>query len=639
MAPPSEARRGSTAHEVRALVAPLGRDLAALWKPLAAADLVCQALALVVLAPLTTGLLHLAMARAGRDVVADADLPLFFVETRAGLVALVLICTLTLAVGAFRQACLMTLAITARRGAPVRLRDAMGHAAAHLWPILRLTFLIVVRLLGLAVPFLAGIGLTYWGLLREHDVNYFLREKPPSFLLAVAIVGALVAAAAIVLLRRITAWLVSLPALLFERALPFRALAASHGRMKGHRTAAAWALLLWGGVGWALHAAAWGAFNALGRAVAPAFGGSVTLLLLFVSALALVGFAVLAALGILTRSALALLIVELYDTTGAPRELDLPARGSGSDLLAVGRLRLSWRAVAGVLAACLALALLVAHLQLRSAWVQRPVLVIAHRGAAGVAPENTLAAFRRAIEEGADVVELDVQESLDGVVVVVHDSDLMKVAGVPTKIWETAAAALRQVDVGSHFAPEFRAERVPTLAEALELCRGRARVDIELKSYGHAERLEERVVEVVEAAGIAGEVLTMSMDHDMVRTMERLRPQWPNGVLTAVAAGDLVDEAPGDFLAVSSGMATRALVRHAHRRGKPVYVWTVNDPAQMLAAIANGVDGLITDEPALAREVVDRHAAMERSERLLVARMIRFGARDDLVPTEDELRP
>src|SRR6185503_9581025 len=112
---------------------------------------------------------------------------------------------------------------------------------------------------------------------------------------------------------------------------------------------------------------------------------------------------------------------------------------------------------------------------------QLPALIIAHRGASAEAPENTLAAFRLAADQKTDFIELDVQESADGQVLVAHDSDLMKVAQEPTKIWEGDAATLRSIDIGSYKDRRFASERVPTLAEALAVCKGRCRVVVELK--------------------------------------------------------------------------------------------------------------------------------------------------------------
>jgi glycerophosphoryl diester phosphodiesterase len=193
------------------------------------------------------------------------------------------------------------------------------------------------------------------------------------------------------------------------------------------------------------------------------------------------------------------------------------------------------------------------------------------------------------------------------------------------------------VDVGSYFDPRFRDERVPTLADALDACKGVSRVDIELKDYGHYERLEERVVEIVEAAGMEDSIVTMSLSRGMVEKMKRLRPGWTSGLLTAKAIGDLSGVA-ADFLAVEKSMATRRFVRKAHRAGKPVYVWTVDDPARMIRLIGLGVDGLITNRPDLAREVVDRYARMNQAERLFLFVMTSLGAEPDVKPRESDLR-
>ena len=168
---------------------------------------------------------------------------------------------------------------------------------------------------------------------------------------------------------------------------------------------------------------------------------------------------------------------------------------------------------------------------------------------------------------------------------------------------------------------------MPTLAEALAACKGVSRVDIELKYYGHNQRLEERVVELVEAAGMENQIVTMSLSRDMVAKMKRLRPGWTSGLLSAKAIGDL-SGVPADFLAVEKAMATRRFIRAAHRAGKPVYVWTVDDPARMIRMIGLGVDGLITNRPGVAREVLDRYARMSQAERLFMFVMTSLGAED-----------
>jgi glycerophosphoryl diester phosphodiesterase len=275
--------------------------------------------------------------------------------------------------------------------------------------------------------------------------------------------------------------------------------------------------------------------------------------------------------------------------------------------------------VALAVAAVLAGALLLERLRLDD-----ETIVIAHRGAAAFAPENTLAAFERAIEDGADYIELDVQETADGEVIVLHDSDFMKLAGVPLKIWDANYAQLGDIDIGSWYAPEFSNERVPTLRQVLEECKGRVRVVIELKYYGHDQRLEERVVEIIEETGMAANVILMSLDYDGVRKLKALRPDWTVGLLAAKAVGNLTN-VDADFLAVNAGMGTRRFLRQARGANKPVYLWTVNDAAQMSRFMSMGFDGIITDDPAQARAVLERRAELNVAERLVLSLIVWAG--------------
>nr|WP_280638532.1 glycerophosphodiester phosphodiesterase family protein [Ruegeria sp. R8_1] len=250
--------------------------------------------------------------------------------------------------------------------------------------------------------------------------------------------------------------------------------------------------------------------------------------------------------------------------------------------------------------------------------------VIGHRGAAALRPENTMAAVLKAIEDGADWVEIDVQESADDVVIVAHDSDFMKLAGVPTKVWDATMEDVAEIDIGSWFDPEYADERTPTLRQVLEAAKGKAKVIIELKYYGHDVDLENRVAALVEEFEMQDDIATMSLKYPAVQKMEKLRPDWRAGVLAATAVGDL-SGLEGEFVAVNAGMATPGLVRSVQAAGKDIYVWTVNDPLQMSAMASMGVDGLITDDPALANEVLRIRAEMGPAERLLLWLATTFG--------------
>jgi glycerophosphoryl diester phosphodiesterase len=221
------------------------------------------------------------------------------------------------------------------------------------------------------------------------------------------------------------------------------------------------------------------------------------------------------------------------------------------------------------------------------------------------------------VAQGADLVEIDVQETADGEVVVFHDSDFMRTAGLPLHIWDATLPQLRDIDIGSRFSPEYHNQRVPLLADVLSACRGRARVDIELKVYGHGDRLAERVAAIVDATDMGNSVVAMSLDHGSAAEMKHLRPAWPVGILAATAVGDLT-RMDTDFLAVNASMVNRRFVQQAHRRGKQVYPWTINDPVQMSRLISLGVDGIITDHPDTARRVLLQRSKLSSVERLLL---------------------
>jgi glycerophosphoryl diester phosphodiesterase len=614
------------------------RDFVRDWRTLAGIEVFVVLLSFVVITPTTEALLRMLVSRSGNAAMTDVDIALFFFTTKSGFLALLLLVGASLGITIFGQACLMTVGIARAHGGLVRVRDAVAHGATRAISILQLTLALFVRVLVLLVPFVAGIGAAYWLLLREHDINYYLHARPPVFFVVCAIVAVLVLLLTILLMRKLSSWLLILPLVVFERMQPWPAFAESARRMSGHRLKAVVVLALWGVLTLAVSLATSATIKLLGRTVAPAFGGTMMGLLVLVGAIATVWALCSLAVNIFSASLFALILARLFLATGPAAQLSLPAR-FGNELEVEGkRFRVSWATLMGALALAVIVASGLAYVLMKDTWTDRSVVVFAHRGASASRPENTLASFRRAGEEHADFVELDVQESSDGVVLVAHDRDLMKVARSPLQIWSSPAQQLREVDIGSYFSAEFKDERVPTLAEALEVCKGVCRMNIELKDYGKSQHLEERVVEVVESAGMQNDVVTMSLNHRMVENMKRLRPNWRAGLLAAKAIGE-PSRLPFDFLAVESRMATRAFIRTAHAAHKPVYVWTVNDPQRMVRMIGLGADGLITDRPALAREVLARYAEMTQAERLLLFAMAQLGVREEISEPEDDLRP
>jgi glycerophosphoryl diester phosphodiesterase len=609
-------------------------DFRRVWRSMVITDLAYKLIAFALLMPAATWLLYWFRSGTSDRVVADVDIALFFFTTPAGIATLIFGGSLIVAITAIEAACLMAVGLGSTMDVTLDGRTALRFGTAHAVKVFRLTLHMVLRLLAGLVPFAAAAGLVYLTLLREHDINFYISRHPPQFWAAAGIMAIVVIGLLLLLVRTIARWALAMPLVLFENISPRRALGESAKRTTGlHalilRTLAAWAVtavVLLSITTWLV--------EFLGRIIAPHLAGSLALLLMFVAVLLLTGVVMTLAVGVFNFSMFSLLITHLYLSIGGPQLPSSPLAQYASS----GPRRLSHRMVAGLVAVSLLAAVGVGLFAFLANRNQSPALIIAHRGSSAIAPENTLASFRLAAEQHTDFIELDVQESADGEVLVVHDSDLMKVGGNPTKIWNGSAAALRSVDIGTSRDPRYSAERVPTLAEALAACKGRCRVIVELKSYGHDQHLEERVAAIVEHAGMESDCIFMSLDREMVQKMKALRPSWKVGLLVAKAIGDLT-ELKADFLAVEARMASRSFVQRAHAAGQDVYIWTVNDPAWMVVALGRGVDGLITDKPDLARKVIERRAQMSEPQRFLAALLIRFGATTDSLAAENALRP
>lgn len=244
-------------------------------------------------------------------------------------------------------------------------------------------------------------------------------------------------------------------------------------------------------------------------------------------------------------------------------------------------------------------------------------LVWAHRGACDVAPENTLAAFDAAVVAGADGIELDVTRCATGEVVILHDDTLDRTTNGSGRVEALSFDALRRLDAGSWFAPQFAGERIPTLDEALELAGQRLLVNIEIKSVRPlaSTGIEELVAASVRARGLQERVIISSFNPAILRRMCRLAPELARALLYApdlpivLARAWLRPWVQPRALHPLFSMVDADYMAWARRKGYRVNVWTVNEESDMAALIGLGVDGIITNHPRRLRELLDRLAA------------------------------
>lgn len=277
--------------------------------------------------------------------------------------------------------------------------------------------------------------------------------------------------------------------------------------------------------------------------------------------------------------------------------------------------------------------------------------IIAHRGASAYAPENTLASFEKAVELKADWFELDCTLSKDGEVVVIHDDDLLRTTGVSRAVADTDYGEISRYDAGTWFSPEFSGERIPTLAQALDLAKGRIGVYIEVKdSGGDADLLDqlletgkdydrfypeyerlvmrqvrsagsrnielaEKVVQLVREREMREDVVIMSFSPIVCAVVMSKAPELRVEFLAASSKED-----PGQWpralewlrLLNPAGFnpgkddVTPELVRQLHSEGRSIAVWTVNEEADMRRLKTWGVDSLITNYPDVGLQVLER---------------------------------
>ena len=238
-------------------------------------------------------------------------------------------------------------------------------------------------------------------------------------------------------------------------------------------------------------------------------------------------------------------------------------------------------------------------------------MIYGHRGASGAAPENTMEAYRVALEQqGADGVEIDVHYSRDGELVVMHDFDLSRTTDGSGMIYEKTLMELKKLSAGAHFAGGgFEQARIPTLEEVLEYIKARgSRINIELKAgsffYPH---IEEKVISLVHRYGLAERTLLSSFDHCAMQLAKEIDPEMKTGLLTScrmVDTAQYVSHVGADAYNALFAALTSDVAAQLREAGLQMNCYTPNTPKEIAAMAKLGVDILITNYPDVARETV-----------------------------------
>lgn len=238
-------------------------------------------------------------------------------------------------------------------------------------------------------------------------------------------------------------------------------------------------------------------------------------------------------------------------------------------------------------------------------------LIIAHRGASAHAPENTMSAFQLAVEQGAQALELDAKLCADGEVVVFHDSTVDRTTNGSGRVSRLPLSALRELDAGEHFAEKFKGEKIPTLAEVFEAFGDKIYINVEIKNYTTIkDELAERVCALVKRFGLENSIMFSSFRPSNLTKARSLLPTVPRGLLSLGGTQGWWTRSFGftfgDYQSLNIALrdVTPQQIQRVHKLKRKVFAYTVNRADDIRRLFQLGIDGIFTDDPPLAFQIL-----------------------------------
>lgn len=502
-----------------------------------------------------------------------------------------------------------------RDGIHVFLREGLGRAKG----LLQLSLLSFVVLLPMIIPAAAGPIVGYLLFLRHHDINYYLTQQPPEFQIAIAIAIGWLLLWAYFFLHIVIRLIFVYPCWL-AGSESFRGAFRESWRMTRDIHTRLLRLLFQGIVLWWLLAIAIQAVTYfMTAAFLHLFAKSLNFAVFFLSGHLVFSWGVHAVFFFCATawaaSAVYICYCHAHPTEDASHVQNIECDFSSLEWNKIIRYTLLLLVFVNVASWGV------------SIWIFKQNVsdsmpkVVAHRAAAEKVPENSLTGLQKVLaNNSADKVEIDVQLTADGIVVVAHDKDLMKVAQNRMVIAKSTFKELKSVDIGKRVLPEFAGEHIPLLADFLELCKDRLPLLIEFK-YASGTDLVDKTIRLIKKYEMEDQVVLLSLNLTDVRRAQKLAPEIKNGYFVSVEVGNLRN-LDVDLLAIKDGLESQKLIDALHKRGAELYVWTVDNPQRMIELAAMGVDGLITDEPELCADVLQGYSELPSEQRM----MLRFNS-------------
>ncbi|GLS83042.1 glycerophosphodiester phosphodiesterase family protein [Paraferrimonas haliotis] len=562
-------------------------------------QLVFKALLLVVLIPLAASLGGIGLSLVNANDLANLKLVSFLISP-VGFISIFLLISAFLLYYYLEQAGMLFLLATDKGN---QWQHSFRLMTRHAYPILRISALQSGAAMMLLIPLiLIGLGLYHW-LLSEYDINYYLNELPAEFIVAVSLLGLAGAAAIVALGIWMLNWQLALPLMLFEKMPVKQALLESKLRLHGDRHKFFIYLLIWFGLRLAfaiplLAALSW-SIDALVPMLPQDFDSALpwlvgillftTLSLIFISGIDSLLFAM-----VTTRIYLRTPNTSLQLNCDTPKQLPLWFKTAFISIL---------------------LLLIADNYYLASDFFpKQKVQITAHRAGGFAEIENTLTGLRSAIKQGADLAEIDVQLSGDGQLIVMHDRDLMRLAGNDVSIFDDASSLLQVPLTPS---AQQQPATLSRLNDFLMEAKDKIRLNIELKFYGQLPpQLVPKTLALIDQYQMADQVVLSSLSIAALNQAAQLNAPMPLGLIVSATLGGQ-DFSGYDFVAVNQGQLSSSDMVHYRQHKLQVHAWTVNTQVAAERAMLLGADNLITDEVALIKPKVEAFNQLSQAEIIL----------------------
>lgn len=231
--------------------------------------------------------------------------------------------------------------------------------------------------------------------------------------------------------------------------------------------------------------------------------------------------------------------------------------------------------------------------------------VTAHRGNSNDRPENSMSAFKKAVKDGADWIELDVQQTKDSRIIVLHDSSLKRTTGKNKEVWQMKYSDIKKLECGKWFSKEYEGEKIPLLEDVIDYAREKdIKLNIEIKPTSHDENFEEELVDMIIDKDFEDECVVTSQSYASLKKVKDYNKDIKTIYVMGVAYGSIFKLSSADGYSVKSYYVTDELVGSIHNAGKEIFVWTVNNEKLIDRMIDLNVDNIITDNVTMAKKCI-----------------------------------